>query len=133
MNHLGFGNENFERNELAKFKSDQDRYAGKTTRNLSLEDVYALLVDINSRLKRIEEQASQNREKRLSWKHRTWLFNEDLLEMIPVSSRTLQTYRDMEVLPFGKLGNICFYKKSDVEKMLEERYNKKKKKDDWHP
>jgi hypothetical protein len=127
MNHLGFENKNFETDELKKFKSEWDRTAGKSTKILSHEDLYDLLVKIDSGLARIEAKISKENENRISEKKDKWLFNEDIMKILPVSSRTLQNYRDSGILPFGKLGNVCYYKKSDVEKMLEERYNKRKK------
>ena len=47
-----------------------------------------------------------------------WLDNQDLCELLHVSKRTLQNYRDNGIIPFSQIGGKIYYKATDVEKLL---------------
>ncbi len=49
-----------------------------------------------------------------------WLDNQEVKQLLKISPRTLQSYRDKGILPFSKLGGKFFYRASDVEKLLEQ-------------
>jgi len=48
-----------------------------------------------------------------------WLDNQDVILLLDISPRTLQSYRDRGVLSFSQIGNKCYYKLSDVKQLLE--------------
>lgn len=52
----------------------------------------------------------------------TWLDNQEVMEVLKISPRTLQAMRDSGTLPFSKVGGKIYYKASDVEKLLEANY-----------
>jgi hypothetical protein len=54
------------------------------------------------------------------------LDRQDILQMFPISVRTLQYWRTKGVLPYSKIGGKIFYKLSDVWEMV--RKNKVVKK-----
>lgn len=49
-----------------------------------------------------------------------WLDNQDVCLLLKISKRTLQYYRDNRIIPFSRIGNKCYYKISDVEKLLKD-------------
>ena len=53
-----------------------------------------------------------------------WYDNDELTELLHVSKRTLQNYRDNGTISFSQLGNKIFYKASDVEALLAKHYVK---------
>ncbi|HNQ67814.1 MAG TPA: helix-turn-helix domain-containing protein [Bacteroidales bacterium] len=53
-----------------------------------------------------------------------WLDNQDIMLLLKISKRTLQTYRDERRIPFSQVGAKIYYKSSDVEKFLKKNYNK---------
>jgi len=53
----------------------------------------------------------------------TWLDNQEVMELLKISLRTLQNLRDSKSLPFSKIGGKIYYKASDVEKILNENYH----------
>ncbi len=55
-----------------------------------------------------------------------WLDNQDVLALLKISKRTLQTYRDEAKIPFSQVGNKIYYKATDVEKFLRKGYVKNK-------
>lgn len=68
--------------------------------------------------KRVEQIALENR---YIDKER-WLDNQDLCQILHISKRTLQYYRDNGIIPFAQIGAKVYYKASDVEKMLLDNY-----------
>lgn len=53
-----------------------------------------------------------------------YLNNNQVCEMLHLSQRTLQDYRDKGRIAFYKLEGKILYKLSDIEKMLEDNYYK---------
>jgi hypothetical protein len=47
-----------------------------------------------------------------------WLSNTEVCELLKISHRTLQSYRDNGTLPYSKIRRKCYYKASDVEILL---------------
>ena len=62
-------------------------------------------------------------------KHTDWLHNGDVCKLLNISKRTLQHYRDTGVLPFSQIGHKCYYRREDVELLLQSKSEKSKKTD----
>ena len=60
-------------------------------------------------------------------KHTDWLHNGDVCQLLNISKRTLQHYRDIGVLPFAQIGHKCYYKREDVERLLLTKTDKPKR------
>jgi hypothetical protein len=52
-----------------------------------------------------------------------WFDNQEVMELLKVSPRTLQNMRDTQVLPYSKVGGKIYYKSTDIEKLLKENYH----------
>lgn len=48
-----------------------------------------------------------------------WLDGQDVMQALHISPRTLATLRANGTLPFSKLGGRCLYRRSDLEKVLD--------------
>ena len=46
------------------------------------------------------------------------LDNTEFIELLKISKRTAQNYRDNGMIAFSQIGNKIFYKSSDIEKFL---------------
>jgi hypothetical protein len=57
-------------------------------------------------------------------KKETFLDNQEFLQLMKISKRTAQTWRDEGKISFSQVGSKIYYKLSDVEKLLLEHYNK---------
>lgn len=57
-------------------------------------------------------------------KQEVFLDNEELIAMLKISRRTAQTWRDEGKISFSQVGSKIYYKLSDVEKTMQEHYNK---------
>lgn len=48
-----------------------------------------------------------------------WLDNQEVCQLLKVSKRTLQTYRNNGTLAYSQIGYKCYYKKTNIEKLIE--------------
>lgn len=67
---------------------------------------------IAEHIRNSEKAKSQDRTER-------WLSGEETMDILGVSSRTLQRYRSTGRIPYYKMGRKCLYRLSDVERALE--------------
>lgn len=51
-----------------------------------------------------------------------WLDGATVEDMLNISTRTLQHYRTNHMIPYLKIGNKIYYKRSDIEAYMEARY-----------
>ncbi|CAI9685554.1 DNA-binding protein [Elizabethkingia anophelis] len=51
-----------------------------------------------------------------------YLSGEDLCKLLHISKRTLQQYRDDNILPYIQIGGKIIYKESDILNILEQNY-----------
>lgn len=49
--------------------------------------------------------------------NKQWLGNTEVCELLKISHRTLQSYRDNGTLPYSQIGRKCYYNASDVEQL----------------
>lgn len=52
-----------------------------------------------------------------------WLDNQDVCQLLNISLRTLQSYRDRGVLAYSMIGHKCYYKANDIHWFIE-KYKK---------
>ena len=50
------------------------------------------------------------------------LDSQDIMQLLHISPRTLQTLRSNRTLPFTRIGNKIYYHKQDIEKLLRDNY-----------
>ena len=76
--------------------------------------------DLMSKLDTIQSQLNSKNDQ----KKETFLDNQEFLLLMKISKRTAQTWRDEGKISFSQVGSKIYYKLSDVEKLLQEHYNK---------
>ena len=76
--------------------------------------------DLMTKLDTIQSQISLKSDA----KKETFLDNQEFLLLLKISKRTAQTWRDEGKISFSQVGNKIYYKLSDVEKLMQENYNK---------
>src|SRR5690606_38282513 len=71
-------------------------------------------------IKAIEERVSNNsnsdREK--------FVDNQEFIQLMKISKRTAQSWRDEKVIGFAQIGNKIYYKIGDIEDLLERNYHR---------
>ncbi len=55
----------------------------------------------------------------------TWLDNQEFLQLLKISSRTAQNYRDNNIIGYSIIGNKIYYKSSDIQDLLDRHYRKR--------
>ena len=78
-----------------------------------LDEIKSRLEVIDSKLESIQTEKPQSKE---------WVTNPEAAEILNVTLRTLQNYRDNGILSFSQIGSKIYYKSSDLEKHLERHY-----------
>ena len=56
--------------------------------------------------------------------HETFLDNQEFIQLMHISKRTAQTWRDEGKISFSQIGSKIYYKMKDVEVLLDKNYNK---------
>ena len=83
-----------------------------------------LLTSFNSFVTKMKEMASRGTDKGLGdWLDRSNLFaclskNQDVCQILNISPRTLQTFRDNGTLAYSQINRKVYYKPEDVERIL---------------
>jgi hypothetical protein len=78
--------------------------------NEELEPVLKLLEEIKSKFETIRQPKSYYR-------------NSDLKELFGLSDNTICAYRDKNILPFSKIGEIYYYPIAEIDKLLYKNSN----------
>ncbi|WP_302567788.1 helix-turn-helix domain-containing protein [Culturomica massiliensis] len=55
-----------------------------------------------------------------------WIDNQDVMQALHISPRTLQTLRSNGILPYSRIGNKLYYRKQDMLKILSDNYTMNK-------
>lgn len=63
---------------------------------------------------KVDALCGQGRAKSLG----DWLDNQDVCEILNISKRTLQTYRDNGTLPYTRIGHKMYYKADDIRRII---------------
>ena len=88
-----------------------------TIQSEAFEQLKSMFESINDRLNAKEKEPKE-----------VWLDNQEMMQLLKISKRTAQHYRDSGMISFSQVGNKIYYKLSDVEEMLKKHYNKAFKK-----
>jgi hypothetical protein len=64
--------------------------------------------------RKVDTLCGQGRDKSLQ----DWLDNQDVCQILNISKRTLQTYRDNGTLPYTRIGHKMYYKADDVKRVI---------------
>ncbi len=51
-----------------------------------------------------------------------WIDGQDVMHTLHISPRTLQTLRSNGTLPYSRIGNKLYYKRSDILRILQDNY-----------
>ena len=83
---------------------------------LSKDQFEELVAKMNEVLEKLNSKTAPKQE--------VFLDNEELIAMLKISRRTEQTWRDEGKISFSQVGSKIYYKLSDVEKTMQDHYNK---------
>ena len=55
-----------------------------------------------------------------------WIDGQDVMQILHISSRTLQTLRSNGTLPYSRIGAKLYYRKQDILRILNDNYTMRK-------
>ena len=83
---------------------------------LSKDQFDELVAKMNEVLEKLNSKTAPKQE--------VFLDNEEFIAMMKISRRTAQNWRDEGKISFSQVGSKIYYKLSDVEKLMQDYYNK---------
>ncbi len=87
-----------------------------------MTEIIDLLLALSQEIKDLKARIELLRNSRAEVLKDTWIDNQDVLQTLHISKRTLQTFRDNGTLPYSKVKGKFYYKVSDVEQLLQDNY-----------
>ena len=87
-----------------------------------MTEIIDLLLALSQEIKDLKARIELLRHTRVEVLKDTWIDNQDVLQTLHLSKRTLQTFRDNGTLPYSKVKGKFYYKVSDVEQLLQDNY-----------
>jgi|TARA_R110002096_G_scaffold187682_4_gene367241 hypothetical protein len=87
-----------------------------------MTEIIDLLLALSQEIKDIKARIELLQLSRAEVLKDTWIDNQDVLQTLHISKRTLQTFRTNGTLPYSKVQGKFYYKVSDVEQLLQDNY-----------
>ncbi|MDD2437668.1 MAG: helix-turn-helix domain-containing protein [Massilibacteroides sp.] len=75
----------------------------------------------------IEEKAERLYRRQEDLGLKKWLDNQDVCEILDITKRTLQSYREKGLLPYSRIEHKIHYRPEDVQKLLQSSAHQPKK------
>lgn len=92
--------------------------------NIDRMDFLAWMERIMIRFVMLSEHIEELKKKHNSIDGEVLLDNQDLLQMLKISNRSLQRYRSIGKLPYYTISGKLYYKLSDVHQFIRESFNR---------
>jgi len=87
-----------------------------------MTEIIDLLLALSQEIKDIKARTELLQLSKAEVLKDTWIDNQDVLQTLHISKRTLQTFRTNGTLPYSKVQGKFYYKVSDVEQLLQDNY-----------
>lgn len=87
-----------------------------------MKEIVTMMLEFSQEIKTIKAYVEVFRKTNLEKLSATWVDGQDVMDILHISKRTLQTLRDNESLPYSRINGKFYYKLSDIENMLESNY-----------
>ncbi len=90
-----------------------------------MREIAKMMLELSQEIKTIKAYVEVFRKTNLERLNATWVDGQDVMDILHISKRTLQTLRDNETLPYSRINGKFYYKLSDIERILESNYTSK--------
>lgn len=78
--------------------------------------------------KRLDDISFDLKNKQRTEPDQIWYDNQEFLQLMNISKRTAQTWRDEGIISFSQVGSKIYYRMSDVQMLLDSNYKQAFKK-----
>ncbi len=92
-----------------------------------MNNVVTMLLSLSQELKTVKAYLEVFHKTRIQNLSEAWLDAYQVMTILKISKRTLQTLRDNGSLAYSKINQKIYYKTDDVEHLLESNYTQNKK------
>ena len=87
-----------------------------------MTEIIDLLLALSQDIKDLKARIELLRQSRAEVLKDTWIDNQDVLQTLHISKRTLQTLRTNGTLPYSKVKGKFYYRVADIEQLLQDNY-----------
>ncbi|ALJ03887.1 hypothetical protein APS56_01400 [Pseudalgibacter alginicilyticus] len=87
-----------------------------------MTEIFDLILALSQDIKDLKARIELLRQSRAEVLKDTWIDNQDVLQTLHISKRTLQTLRTNGTLPYSKVKGKFYYKVADIEQLLKDNY-----------
>jgi hypothetical protein len=87
-----------------------------------MDNIIKTILILTEEVDKLKVKTAELAEKKADKIESGWLNSMEVLSLLGISRRTLQTFRDNGTLPFSRIKGNFFYKLSDVQKLLNTNY-----------
>ena len=87
-----------------------------------MNDLIPLILALSEQIKELKVYIQPIRQSRAEVLKDSWVDNQDVMQMLHISKRTLQTFRSNGTLPYSKVSGKFYYKVSDIEDLFKSNY-----------
>ncbi|MFD1613711.1 helix-turn-helix domain-containing protein [Gelatiniphilus marinus] len=87
-----------------------------------MTEIIDLILALSQDIKDLKARIELLRQSRAEVLKDTWIDNQDVLQTLRISKRTLQTFRTNGILPYSKIKGKFYYKVADIEQLLQDNY-----------
>jgi len=87
-----------------------------------MTEIVDLILALSQEIKELKVYIKLIKQSRAERLKDSWLDNQDVMQTLHISKRTLQTFRDNGTLPYSKVGGTFYYKVADIEEVLHSNY-----------
>lgn len=88
-----------------------------------MNEIIDLMLKLSQEIKTIKAYLEVFRKSPLEQFNEAWIDGQDVMQVLHISKRTLQSLRDNGTLPYSRLNGKFYYKLSDIESLLEHNYS----------
>ena len=86
-------------------------------------EVIQLMEELSKDFTLIKEYIMSVKQSKSTMLNETWMDGQEVMLLLKISKRTLQSMRDNGTLPFSRINGKFYYKAEDIQIMLESNYS----------
>lgn len=94
-----------------------------------MKELFDLIMILSHEIRELKLHIERIRTNKKSYLKETWIDNQEVMQMLHISQRTLQTLRSNGTIPYSKIKGKFYYKVTDIERILESNYSNPKIRD----
>ncbi|CAM1365421.1 DNA-binding protein [Tenacibaculum soleae] len=87
-----------------------------------MTEIIDLLLTMSQEIKDIKARIDLIKYQKAEKLKDNWIDNQEVMQSLHISKRTLQTFRTNGTIPYSKIQGKFYYKVSDIEQILQDNY-----------